>query len=90
MKVPCPPKRALTCIALEDGYLERLFLKESKEQGAHFDDPKSTAKIVPSPPQNPPFQNLTSFFPTPYFVFTSYTGLTPAATLYYDVQDYDA
>ena len=36
---------------LEDGYLERLFLKESHEQGAHFDAPTSIAKIVnPLPP----------------------------------------
>jgi hypothetical protein len=33
-------------IALEDGYLERLFLKESIEQGAHFDAPESVSKIV--------------------------------------------
>jgi hypothetical protein len=26
--------------------MERLFLKESEEQGKHFDDPKSVAKIV--------------------------------------------
>jgi hypothetical protein len=33
-------------IALEDGYLERLFLKESIEQGKHFDAPESVSKIV--------------------------------------------
>ena len=32
--------------ALEEGYLEHLFLKESHEQGAHFDAPASIAKIV--------------------------------------------
>jgi len=31
--------------ALEDGYLERLFLKESKDQGQHFDAPESVKKI---------------------------------------------
>jgi phosphatidylserine decarboxylase len=31
--------------ALEDGYLERLFLKESLEQGKHFDAPESVSKI---------------------------------------------
>jgi hypothetical protein len=32
--------------ALEAGYLEKLFLKESVEQGKHFDAPESAAKIV--------------------------------------------
>jgi len=33
-------------IALEEGYLEKLFLRESEEQGKHFDAPASRAKIV--------------------------------------------
>jgi len=33
-------------VALEEGYLEKLFLKESKEQGEHFDAPESVSKIV--------------------------------------------
>ena len=32
--------------ALEEGYLEKLFLKESRDQGKHFDAPESVAKIV--------------------------------------------
>jgi hypothetical protein len=33
-------------IELEEGYLEKLFLKESNEQGKHFDAPESVSKIV--------------------------------------------
>jgi hypothetical protein len=33
-------------VELEKGYLERLFLKESQEQGTHFDAPASVSKIV--------------------------------------------
>src|SRR5437868_10046726 len=36
-------------VALEDGYLEKLFLKESIEQGKHFDSPASVSKIVRPP-----------------------------------------
>jgi len=31
---------------LEDGYLEKLFIKESLEEGKHFDSPESVEKIV--------------------------------------------
>jgi hypothetical protein len=40
-------------VALEDGYLERLFLKESNEEGQHFDAPASVSKIVNAPPTIP-------------------------------------
>ena len=33
-------------IEMEKGHLERLFLKESQEQGVHFDAPQSVSKIV--------------------------------------------
>ena len=33
-------------LALEEGYLEKLFLKESMDQGKHFDAPESVSKIV--------------------------------------------
>jgi hypothetical protein len=39
-------------VALEDGYLEKLFIKESIEQGKHFDSPASVSKIVCPPKIN--------------------------------------
>ena len=49
--------------ALEDGYLERLFLKESHEQGVHFDAPTSIAKIVIPRPLATPTCTLPYEFP---------------------------
>jgi hypothetical protein len=48
IRVRCPSGLCLLTrhLALDEGYLERLFLKESKQQGEHFDNPKSVAKIV--------------------------------------------
>jgi hypothetical protein len=40
--------KANDVIVLEDGYLEKLFMKESRDQGKHFDAPESVSKIVHS------------------------------------------
>ena len=39
---------SLMIVELEKGHLEKLFLKESKEQGEHFDASESVSKIVSS------------------------------------------
>ena|SRR2546423_1350107 len=54
-------------VALEDGYLEKLFLKESIEQGKHFDSPASVSKIVRPP------KTLSLLFPVTHHILPAPT-----------------
>ena len=73
--------------ALEDGYLEKLFLKESHEQGSHFEIPASITKIV-RPPLSPSL-TIPSHSPFPSRLGVCSLLIRVVAPLYQTIYDSD-